>query len=874
MHPPASSFPGSRRASLPYGKNRMNTPSPFTSALLLCGLAALACSERSSSGPANASRKAPAPVVAPSPTEPASAPAPLAPSGFVAAHTAERFQAFLRQHTDAGYADLLRELAIEPRKPKALSFDPTGVRYFDRIDQQLKLTAEERDKYRQHGLVSVDHGQRYSMGSAYYAIYARDLPVLITTDSILHALHRSYDHVLQELEGMVFTPVLAEALEAAHTKLLSLAPELSSGALRDSAEDVDLYLTVARSLLRGAGQPPGSGTADPKATLRPRLAAPEQVEEILQGIAALRMERPDGGPVTTLYGGKRYIDYSQFRPRGHYTKTEELQRYFRAMMWLGRADTGFVLGQPDPRSALRVDARRETRSAALLTLVLLQSGQLEAVQSVSALIDALVGQADNVQLTELKDALEALGVAAPGALADERVVQSLTEKLSALGPQLVRSQVIVSPQDDPEKVLPPQLFQVFGQRFAIDSFVLSQVVYDSIVYQGQKQRRMMPAGLDVMAALGNDEAVRLLEPELGKFHYSANLLAARKTVDEIPGEHWSASTYQHWLGALRTLDDVPTGAFPEALRGPAWQRKQLQTQLASWSELRRDNVLYVKQSYTAFAMCEYPAGFVEPYPAFYDQLRALADDLVQKLKQHELRISQGEPWQRERVTLVRQSQVTFFERFRDTMRFLAHIARKELAGKPFTSEETLFLKKTVDFRGGGSGPPRYDGWYPKLVYGGSPSKWDPTVTDVHTDPTSERVLQAAVGDVSFLVVAIDNQGDRAAYVGPMYSYYEFTQPVQKRLTDEEWQTRIEAGQTPARPAFTEVFRAPTVRRELGPPAQDPPDPRQKEIQGLMRRASGAPTKELREQYLKRAGELNQELLRHPIPKTPEPSPTP
>jgi hypothetical protein len=62
-----------------------------------------------------------------------------------------------------------------------------------RVHERLQLTDAELALYRDSGVVSVDHGQRYSMGSAYYAIYTRDLPLLITSDSILHALHRSYD---------------------------------------------------------------------------------------------------------------------------------------------------------------------------------------------------------------------------------------------------------------------------------------------------------------------------------------------------------------------------------------------------------------------------------------------------------------------------------------------------------------------------------------------------------------------------------------------------------------------------------------------------------------------------------------------------------
>ena len=55
-------------------------------------------------------------------------------------------------------------------------------------------------------------------------------------------------------------------------------------------------------------------------------------------------------------------DYSQYLPRGHYTRTDPLKAYFKSMMWYGRMT--FRLGDPvDPEvgpaaSALFRDARR------------------------------------------------------------------------------------------------------------------------------------------------------------------------------------------------------------------------------------------------------------------------------------------------------------------------------------------------------------------------------------------------------------------------------------------------------------------------------------------------------------------------------------
>src|SRR5262249_57614755 len=73
--------------------------------------------------------------------------------------------------------------------------------------------------------------------------------------------------------------------------------------------------------------------------------------------------------------------------------------------------------------------------------------------------------------------------------------------------------------------------------------------------------------------------------------------------------------------------------YPEAMRTRAWAMKTLNTQLASWAQLRHDTILYVKQSYTAGAECYYPAGYVEPVPHFWarlEKMAARAADLIEK----------------------------------------------------------------------------------------------------------------------------------------------------------------------------------------------------------------------------------------------------
>src|SRR5450631_2823061 len=101
--------------------------------------------------------------------------------------------------------------------------------------------------------------------------------------------------------------------------------------------------------------------------------------EVLEKIERLRADHPDS-PGTNLYGRSRFVDWSQFRPRGHYVRNAALEAYFRAMMWMGRVDLAWHL-----------DVDRELRDAALLVWLVKKSGQSNRLAAMSRVLDFMVG---------------------------------------------------------------------------------------------------------------------------------------------------------------------------------------------------------------------------------------------------------------------------------------------------------------------------------------------------------------------------------------------------------------------------------------------------------------------------------------------------
>ena len=68
-----------------------------------------------------------------------------------------------------------------------------------------------------------------------------------------------------------------------------------------------------------------------------------------------------------------------------------------------------------------------------------------------------------------------------------------------------------------------------------------------------------------------------------------------------------------------------------------------------------------------------------------------------------------------------------------------------------------------------------------------------------------QVLEEGVGYVDLMVVAYKVPDGRILIgAGPVMSYYEFKQPMQSRLTDEQWRDMLQSN-PPERPEWYDKF---------------------------------------------------------------------
>ncbi|MDA3816039.1 MAG: DUF3160 domain-containing protein [Prolixibacteraceae bacterium] len=671
------------------------------------------------------------------------------------------------------------------------------VAYLDSVRDAYDLTEGEMEMLSNNHFFITQRIEKSSFAQALHDIYIKDLPVFVSTDIILDALHRSYDYLLKNLERDLMSQNIEDFLAELYQKLPVFIEKYNETGIDESLKDIDLYVTVAYSLITGE-----------KKSLN--IASEESYDQVLKAVDECKPVR-----VSLFCKEERHrdLDFSQFKVRGHYVYTEpdemmglkSLEPYFRAQMWLGRMEFFMTptAGNPWEEPWGKDEIRRMNINAYLLNELWEESETRDKFDVNNRIINYLVGESDNVTPSELETFYPEQEITDVSFFLDDERYDEYIETLSTNDDfaQKILGGMLFSNPDNVADTLPVS-YRLSGQRFIIDSYILANMVYDRIIYQNRSIFRGMPKALDALYALGNSDAAFFLQDEIEEFKYASNLANMRYLVDHKEPSFWQSNYYNGWLGAIRCLNPVEDADNqPFFMRTSAWHHQKMNTQLASWAQLRHDNVLYAKPSYTGMTGCSFPHSYVEPYPEFYAGIADFTSDLSEFLGNLQLA-----DW--EAVEAVSR-----LEGIVEIMNKLEQIAIKELSSANLSDDEKKWLKKML-FEDGMSGAPPYSGWYADLLLNPYDMiKPDYPIVDIHTQPTDEsgapvgKVLHAATGDVNIGTFIVKNVelGEYIAYSGPFFSYYDTITTGFERLTDQDWEKIINTGDEPSRPVWTNSF---------------------------------------------------------------------
>lgn len=569
-------------------------------------------------------------------------------------------------------------------------------------------------------------------------------PVFVTTDAAYHHWHLMFDKVLRDVEAEQLLPVLERFAASMVDATRSQAAALTGTPAASAADGAAAFFEAVATLLELDVGPIGD-----RARAEVALAL---------GHTDWAASPSLGGTCPDHLGS--CVDYSLFTPRGHYTRSADLTRFFRAMSLLGNAGAG--IDDPD---ALRT---------ALLIARMVVSDEARATDWATLYHPTafLVGTADDY--TPFEAATAATAVAsdwmAEPALLDDATLASVAVALVAERPVGI----------DPAMAS----VRTMGTRFVYDSWVFDGLTDPAV------PERVRVSALDLAAVFGSDWAYDI-QVDAGETAYDGyadaierlRIHTAAMTVDD-----WGTTVYGAWLYALEPMWHGYGAAHPPFMRTDAWAAKSHQTGFGSWAELRHDTILYAKQAIAEGDMEPPPEvlHWVEPDPVAFRRIanaaRLLRDGLVQ------MDLLPGDPDPDDWWTLGGA-----VERLIMVTDRLADIAATELRGEPITAEDNEFL--------GWIG-----GWFEGLLDAsgdyGSFDEHAGIVADVFLDPTSDRVLEAGTGDFNRIFVIVpDGHGGFAVATGGVYAYYEFWQPRDSRLDDETWWRWIEDDTLPARPGW-------------------------------------------------------------------------
>jgi hypothetical protein len=715
------------------------------------------------------------------------------------------YQNFLQNHQNMQTGDLLQMHSAGVFNGN-ININYQDILYFDSIDTKYSLTPYEKSLIHDNGFMVSQRLSKPSFGQLLLDIHHNDLPVFVSTDAILYAYHVSYDRILREVELGYLINKVDQVLMSLRSSFPQIVSQYSSEpGMIQSLKDVDFYLTVGLKLI---GE-----------NINPYY--PENMGRV-DTVYNLAMEA-NGFTSDTLFSSNCVAhDWSQFKPRGHYDSDDypQLRLYFRTMMWLGRIEMYLIaptFGSPDCLPQTRADIQRQIIDANLVYELFDLANAFQDYESMEEIIKFFVGSQDNVTLDNMGYLRNAVQITSASQLLDTIKVAEFQDTLrnQSFAYQMILSQILMGNPMAGDSLVPASSFLLFGQRYVDDSYVTGSVVYDRIIYQGERICRLFPSALDPMFALGNNAAAQLLIPELDYYHYSTNLAALRYLFDSFPPDYWNTSMYKLWLKTIKTLNPPEDrSSLPAFMSTAAYWQEKLNTQLSSWAELRHDNLLYAKQSYTGVSVCSYPYSYVEPFPAFYEALKntgITGYDYFQNVQ-----FLDNE---------IKYNILNYFTSLQYTCDTLKSISEKELTDTPLTPQETNFLKNMM-FQITTYTGIDYDGWYPGLVYQDAAYGHEGLmsanylVADIHTTPSDcvgtmfGWITHAGTGPIDMGVFTAKLPGgEDCAFIGPVLSYRQYVTDNFLRLTDDEWSSQYMFNS--ARPDWVNLYLADSTGNSRG-----------------------------------------------------------
>jgi len=357
-------------------------------------------------------------------------------------------------------------------KPYALPLKPEEIINLERDIKAKQLLADPDRVLHdlvQHGMATGVPSADYQLfHQAYQGLAGAQVPVMVTSDSILHLYHLYFGEILKAIETQSLAPMVQALLRGLESELREDSKH-AGPTLQEPFRNELAFLSVGIRLL------------DPK--FEPHRDVKALVEVDLAKIEAhagpdLSHALSSSECIRTTTGRCYQEDYSQYVPRGHYTQSEALKRYFKAMMWLGRI--GHRVKYPDEVLQGVLLAR------AFKTAQCEVAGKKLPAPQVLARLDRIlrffIGASDDLNVFDVDPVYRK-------ELGGGRDIHTAAASMAALqaglralrAPRILSNAVEATASDATDTTKQEtQSVRLLGQRFAPDSELLGRMVYGHV----------------------------------------------------------------------------------------------------------------------------------------------------------------------------------------------------------------------------------------------------------------------------------------------------------------------------------------------------------------------------------------------------------
>lgn len=587
----------------------------------------------------------------------------------------------------------------------------------------------------------------------------KELPSFITTDSVLQVYHIFYDYTLRTLENEKLLLLLEDLTDSMLKKSITLYNEIENRDVKDAQlKNIAFFATAQLALEKEL-------TVD----------IPDRAKELaLEEFNKINMH--GGFAKSSIFPFD--LDYSQFTTRGHYTRNEDLGRYFKAMMWYGQVPFPLYKVEHEERNI------EQTLQALLITYSLYSDKEIyDKWEMIYEPTNFFVGSSDDLDIYQYADLLFKIYGDNPNlnGLNDNTKLDLLYKEAKKLPEPRIKPKYtsVTTPTG--------KQFRFMGQRYVLDAEIIQELAEPII--------RPIPSGLDVMGVLGSERAkeIQMVKEENQDWReYPIIFSNLQDRFSKLSDDNWKSNMYQGWLWTLKGFLDPFKEGYPSFMTNKAWEDKDLNTALGSWSELKHDTILYGKQSAAEMGDGSMPTvGYVEPNIEVYEKLLWLTKFSRENLAQRSLNI---------------ESIDTKMEEFEELLQFLINCSIKELNNEVLTEDEY----NQIGYYGGTLE-------YLTSSFAGDGIRWFEitsdtdknmaVIADFHTIAPNQYseggYLEAGVGPAYEIYVVVPIEGKLYLTRGAIFSYHEFISG--ERLTDETWQQMIREDKQPLMPKWTDSF---------------------------------------------------------------------